>query len=160
MSALRAKFEEAQRLAAEKAAAVQPVIVVPEGGEAVGSIVFESLDDLLSGELPPPDVLVDDILYAEGVHLASGHPASGKSVLASLLVASDLHSNGLVLPGLEGLSGAISWWDPNQARTFFLYGGYWMAKYESPKGLRSNPLFGHSSNHHGSGTAGFTSGEV
>jgi D-serine deaminase-like pyridoxal phosphate-dependent protein len=54
--------------------------------------------------------------------------------------------DGLVLPGLEGLSGALSWWDPNQARTFFLYGGYWMAKYESPKGLRSNSLFGHSSN--------------
>ena len=54
--------------------------------------------------------------------------------------------DGLELPGLEGLSDALIWWNPNQERTFFLYGGYWMAKYESPKGLRSNPLFGHSSN--------------
>lgn len=81
MSALRAKFEEAQRLAAQ-AVVVRPVpVVIPPGGEAVGTIVFESLDDLLSGELPPPDVLVDDILYAEGVHLASGHPSSGKSLM-------------------------------------------------------------------------------
>jgi D-serine deaminase-like pyridoxal phosphate-dependent protein len=54
--------------------------------------------------------------------------------------------DGLELPGLEGLSDVLAWWDPNRRRTFFVYGGYWMAKYESPKGLRANSLYGHSSN--------------
>jgi hypothetical protein len=75
VSLLAAKLAEAQAKAAE------PEFVVPEGADAVGTIVFESLDELLTGELPPPDVLVDDILYAEGVHLASGHPSSGKSLM-------------------------------------------------------------------------------
>ncbi len=75
MGVLLAKLAEAQALAA-------PIpVVIPPGGEAVGSIVFESLDDLMSGELPPPDVLVDDLLYAEGVHLVSGHPAGGKTTI-------------------------------------------------------------------------------
>ncbi len=75
MGALLAKLEAVQ------AAAAPPPVVIPPGGEAVGSIVFESLDDLMSGELPPPDVLVDDLLYAEGVHLVSGHPAGGKTTI-------------------------------------------------------------------------------
>ncbi len=75
---IREKFERLQR---EKAAPPEPEIVVPPGGEAVGTIVFEPLGGLLSGELPPPDVLIDDHLYAEGVHLASGHPGCGKSII-------------------------------------------------------------------------------
>jgi hypothetical protein len=71
---LTAKLEAARVAAA-------PPLTIPPGGEAVGTIVFESLDELLSGELPPPDVLIDDTLYAEGVHLASGHPGSGKSIV-------------------------------------------------------------------------------
>lgn len=37
-------------------------------------------------------------------------------------------------------------WDPNRARTFFTYGGYWKALPESPRGLSTNPLFGRSTN--------------
>ncbi|MGH7896930.1 MAG: DSD1 family PLP-dependent enzyme, partial [Candidatus Binatia bacterium] len=43
-------------------------------------------------------------------------------------------------------SRVFSWWDPNRCRTFFIYGGYWKAKYASPPGLRANDLYGHSSN--------------
>jgi RecA-family ATPase len=57
-------------------------VVVPPGGEAVGSIVFEDLSELLASELPLPDILIDDMVYAEGVHMASGHPGCGKSTLA------------------------------------------------------------------------------
>jgi len=53
---------------------------------------------------------------------------------------------GLLIPGLEQKSAIFSWWDPNQRETFFIYGGNWMANYESPRGLRRNDLFGHSSN--------------
>jgi D-serine deaminase-like pyridoxal phosphate-dependent protein len=55
-------------------------------------------------------------------------------------------SEDVVIPGLEGKSKVLSWWDVNERRTYFIYGGNWMAKYESPAGLRRNDLFGHSSN--------------
>jgi D-serine deaminase-like pyridoxal phosphate-dependent protein len=50
------------------------------------------------------------------------------------------------LPALDAKSRIFSWWDPNQRQTYFIYGGYWMAEYESPKGLQFNELFGHSTN--------------
>jgi D-serine deaminase-like pyridoxal phosphate-dependent protein len=50
------------------------------------------------------------------------------------------------LPGLDWLSDLLDWWNPNLARTFFLYGGYWMAHPVSPPGLHNNSLFGRSSN--------------
>jgi D-serine deaminase-like pyridoxal phosphate-dependent protein len=50
------------------------------------------------------------------------------------------------IPALEDLRGLFSAWDPNTARTFFTYGGYWKARPESPPGLQTNSLFGHSTN--------------
>lgn len=50
------------------------------------------------------------------------------------------------LPGLESLEGALSVWDPNTQRSFFIYGGHWMARPESPPGLQYNAIFGRSSN--------------
>ena len=50
------------------------------------------------------------------------------------------------LPALDGRSRILSWWDPNQRETFFVYGGWWRADYESPRGLQFNELFGHSAN--------------
>lgn len=50
------------------------------------------------------------------------------------------------IPGLETLTGLFSAWDPNTARTFYLYGGYWLANPVSPPGLQRNALWGHSTN--------------
>ncbi|HVY86206.1 MAG TPA: alanine racemase, partial [Caulobacterales bacterium] len=50
------------------------------------------------------------------------------------------------IPALEGLSGVMSFWDPNSERAFFIYGGHWLARPESPPGLQYNDLFGRSSN--------------
>ena len=50
------------------------------------------------------------------------------------------------LPGLDWLSRLLDWWNPNLARTFFIYGGYWMARPVAPPGLHNNGLFGRSSN--------------
>ena len=50
------------------------------------------------------------------------------------------------IPGTEMLSPVLRWWDPNLAQTFFIYGGNWKATPESPPGLQTNPLYGHSSN--------------
>jgi len=55
-------------------------------------------------------------------------------------------SRGLRLPGIDKLGDAMAWWNPNRRQTFFLYGGHWLARYESPRGLCSNGLFGFSSN--------------
>jgi D-serine deaminase-like pyridoxal phosphate-dependent protein len=50
------------------------------------------------------------------------------------------------LPGLEGLTGAFRAWDPNTARAFYIYGGYWLADVVSPPGLQRNAIWGHSTN--------------
>jgi D-serine deaminase-like pyridoxal phosphate-dependent protein len=55
-------------------------------------------------------------------------------------------SDGLRLPELDGLSRFFRWWDPNQRRGFFIYGGFWKATPESPRGLQNSDLYGRSSN--------------
>ncbi|MBW1642645.1 MAG: DSD1 family PLP-dependent enzyme [Deltaproteobacteria bacterium] len=50
------------------------------------------------------------------------------------------------IPSAEGLKGLFSWWDPNMEQTFFIYGGKWMADYESPQGLQNNSIYGASTN--------------
>lgn len=58
-----------------------------------------------------------------------------------------LKSTGPVkIPALDDKSKIFSWWDVNQRETFFIYGGYWMAEYESPKGLQINTTYGRSTN--------------
>lgn len=53
---------------------------------------------------------------------------------------------GLTIPGIEGMSRALPLWNRNQQRSYFIYGGLWLAKYESPPGLFDNGLYGKSSN--------------
>jgi D-serine deaminase-like pyridoxal phosphate-dependent protein len=53
---------------------------------------------------------------------------------------------GLALPGSARLGPAWAAWDPNRRRSFFIYGGLWLARPEAPAGLRDNPLYGKSSN--------------
>ena len=50
------------------------------------------------------------------------------------------------LPGYEGLTALQRLWDPNTERSFYLYGGYWLANPVSPPGLLRNALWGHSTN--------------
>ena len=50
------------------------------------------------------------------------------------------------IPGLERAAGLMRAWDPNTARAFYLYGGYWLADPVSPPGLQRNALWGHSTN--------------
>lgn len=53
---------------------------------------------------------------------------------------------GTTIPGIEGAGRFMSWWNPNQGRSYFIYGGLWQAHYESPQGLFDNSLYGKSSN--------------
>ncbi len=50
------------------------------------------------------------------------------------------------IPGLESLTGLRRFLDPNTGRAFFIYGGHWLARPESPPGLEFSDLYGRSSN--------------
>ncbi|KAF1066075.1 DSD1 family PLP-dependent enzyme [Variovorax sp.] len=50
------------------------------------------------------------------------------------------------IPALDAKSRIFSWWDVNQRQTFYIYGGWWLADYASPRGLRFNGILGHSAN--------------
>ncbi|EQA35879.1 alanine racemase, N-terminal domain protein [Leptospira inadai serovar Lyme str. 10] len=53
---------------------------------------------------------------------------------------------GTTIPFLESVSFLFPIWDPNLQVTYFTYGGAFLAKKESPKGLQDNSLFGTSTN--------------
>lgn len=53
---------------------------------------------------------------------------------------------GTQLPVVEFAKNIFPLWDKNMQQTFFIYGGKWLAKFESPKGLQGNSLFGTSTN--------------
>lgn len=73
-------------------------------------------------------------------------PTLADHVAASYIATPVLKSlDTLEIPGID-LGKAQSLWDPNRARTFFTYGGYWKARPESPVGLVNNSLFGRSTN--------------
>ena len=50
------------------------------------------------------------------------------------------------IAGVDGIGKLMAMWNPNRAKTFFTYGGFWKATPESPAGLTLNPLFGRSTN--------------
>ncbi|WP_438868149.1 DSD1 family PLP-dependent enzyme [Pseudomonas sp. L1(2025)] len=74
-------------------------------------------------------------------------PSLSEHVPAAFIATPVLKRTGPVeIPALDSKSRVFSWWDANQRETFFIYGGNWMAQFESPQGLQSNELFGRSSN--------------
>ncbi|MGH8448697.1 DSD1 family PLP-dependent enzyme [Pseudomonas sp.] len=74
-------------------------------------------------------------------------PSLSEHVPAAFIATPVLKSTGPVnIPALDGKSRVFSWWDANQRETFFIYGGNWMAEFESPQGLQSNGVYGRSSN--------------
>jgi D-serine deaminase-like pyridoxal phosphate-dependent protein len=54
--------------------------------------------------------------------------------------------SGTAIPAIEWTKKLMGLWNPNKKQTFFIYGGRWMAEYESPGGLEKNGLYGFSSN--------------
>lgn len=71
--------------------------------------------------------------------LADHRPAS--YIATPVLKAMDT----VQIPGIN-LGPLQGWWNPNQARSFFTYGGWWKALPESPPGLVNNSLYGRSTN--------------
>ncbi len=87
-------------------------------------------------------------------------PSLVDHVPAAYIATPVLKSTGAVnIPALDDKSKLFSWWDANQRQTFFIYGGNWMAEFESPPGLQSNGVYGRSSNQemvNGSNAVGLT----
>jgi D-serine deaminase-like pyridoxal phosphate-dependent protein len=54
--------------------------------------------------------------------------------------------DGLHLPGVAALGDAWAMWDRNRQRSYFIYGGKWIARFVSPAGVADNALYGSSSN--------------
>jgi len=74
-------------------------------------------------------------------------PSLTEHVPAAYIATPVLKRTGAVkIPALDDTSRIFSWWDVNQRATYFIYGGNWMADFESPPGLKSNNLYGRSSN--------------
>ncbi len=44
------------------------------------------------------------------------------------------------VPFVESFNGLFRWWDPNRARSFYIYGGGWSQSIVSPGGLAVEPL--------------------
>lgn len=59
-----------------------PIPEAPERLPHIGALELIDLGPAFRGEIPPPEMLVEDLLYDEGVHFYSGHPGAGKSLLA------------------------------------------------------------------------------
>jgi len=53
---------------------------------------------------------------------------------------------GTNLPGLERWKEIMNWISSYNRQSFFIYGGFWKADYYYPRGLKSNALFGESTN--------------
>ncbi|MFT4614496.1 MAG: D-serine deaminase-like pyridoxal phosphate-dependent protein [Bacteroidia bacterium] len=105
-----------------------------------GSPTYQLYDD---GEFPFNELAAGSCLVKptdfDLPSLADHRPATWIATPV-LKVMDSLHIPGIDLGPLQSL------WDPNRARTFFTYGGYWKAEPVSPEGLASNPLFGRSTN--------------
>jgi len=67
--------------------------------------------------------------------------------------------DGTRIPGADWIGKVATWWNPNRRLTYFLYGGHWLARYESPRGLLEHPMMGYSTNQqfvNGSAATGLT----
>lgn len=73
-------------------------------------------------------------------------PSLGDHISASFIATPVLKAmDDLQLP-VDYIGSLMSAWNPNRAKTFFTYGGYWKADPVSPPGLSVNPLYGRSTN--------------
>ena len=70
------------------------------------------------------------------------HHLPGLFIATPVLKASE----GVRIPGFDVIGRVQSALNPNRARSFFVYGGYWKARPVSPPGLIENPIYGRSTN--------------
>ncbi len=98
----------------------------------------------LDGDYPPNELSAGSCLVKptdfDIPTLADHQPAS---FIATPVIKALEHTE---IPGVDGIGKLMAVWNPNRARTFFTYGGFWKANPESPAGLSVNPLFGRSTN--------------
>jgi D-serine deaminase-like pyridoxal phosphate-dependent protein len=86
---------------------------------------------------------ITDIGIGGAVLRPAGYPPHFlKELLPAEFIATPVlkKRKGAVIPFIEGLSGLISWWNPNYQNSLEIYGGGWAGDFVAPKGVFSNPL--------------------
>jgi D-serine deaminase-like pyridoxal phosphate-dependent protein len=86
---------------------------------------------------------ITDIGIGGAVLRPAGYPSHFlKELLPAEFIATPVlkKRKGAVIPFIEGLSGLISWWNPNYQNSLEIYGGGWAGDFVAPKGVLSNPL--------------------
>lgn len=136
-----AKANAVYRSFVERLHATQPALATPELTlNGAGSPTFRLHD----ANSPLNEVSVGSALVKASDFdlelLADFEPAA--FIATPVLKAMD----GLHLPGSDALGKAWALWDANRRRTFFIYGGKWMANFVSPPGLADNSMYGTSTN--------------
>jgi D-serine deaminase-like pyridoxal phosphate-dependent protein len=127
LAALRAHHPELREDALVLNAAGSPTYQLWRGVDGIANDIAVG-----SGLLKPVDFDIPTLAsHVPGLYIAS-------PVLKT--------SAGVRIPGLDSVGALQQAWDPNRARTFFVYGGYWKARPVSPPGLSENPIFGRSTN--------------
>src|SRR4029079_8942656 len=103
------------------------------------------LNDLSVGSalVKPTDFDLDTLAPhgpARFIGTAVPHARTGATHVPALFIATSVLKAGAAarLPGLDALSRILDWWNPNLARTFFLYGGYWVGHPVGPLGPPNN----------------------
>jgi D-serine deaminase-like pyridoxal phosphate-dependent protein len=146
-----AERDKAMAVYSGKVAAAQQVL-----GRSIDNLTLNAAGSptyhyYLDGEFPPNELSAGSCLVKptdfDIPTLADHQPAA--FVATPVIKALD-HTE---IPGFDSVGKLMAMWNPNRAKTFFTYGGYWKANPESPAGLSVNPLFGRSTNqemHNGS----------
>lgn len=107
---------------------------------AGGSPTYQMYDD---GEFPFNELAAGSCLVKPtdfDLPSLADHEAASYIATPVLKILPSVQIPGINVGPLQG------WWNPNQRRSFFTYGGWWKAKPESPKGLVTNGLYGRSTN--------------
>ncbi|MFZ5722494.1 MAG: DSD1 family PLP-dependent enzyme [Pseudomonadota bacterium] len=136
-----AKANAVYRSFVERARAMQPALDIGTLTlNGAGSPTFRLHDD----QSPVNEISVGSALVKPSdFDLGLLHDFEPAAFIATpVLKAMD----GLRLPGSDLLGKGWALWDTNRRRTFFIYGGKWMANFVSPPGLADNALYGSSSN--------------
>ena len=96
----------------------------------------------------PEDVL-NDLALGSGLVMPTDFdvPTLNRHQAAMFIASPVLKKiEGTTIPYLEKFAPLFSWWNPNWAQTYFVYGGGWLAKYAAPQGLQDNAIYGFSTN--------------
>ena len=136
LSAVHRRYESSRNVLQEHLQADPRTLTLNTAGSPTYSL---HLDDTNANELAVGSAFVKPADF--------DLPSLASHVPAAFIATPVIKAAGQTrIPGLEFLAPLLNLLDANSAQSFFIYGGHWLAKPESPKGLEYSSLFGRSSN--------------